>query len=605
MFKKIRNIIQYCVALCIVLFFCSNSLKSELNISNEVFSKNTYGMMLDFSSIQPDTLNQFKLTSVSNSKFINLKIDGIPLFSLFDGQYNLTFLKNFEFENRKTFESSPKVDNINRDSNSSEFLLYSSNYNGLLKGDFFIKKKSIYFKLNSSFESSGGYYYSGRSKENVLDLKFLKNSAYQNIAIDISSGFVNQNSRIIFNLLYHKSKLYVPILLNDSYKYQQHFKFYDNLIGYLSYSNRFSDRITISGNFFFKNHIRDYGSTYDSSYQNIVKFKAESEIDEFSYGADFRIFYKLSDEINPLKFNANYSQNIFLFSNNENQLRERTESEQLLVSLSQSLNIGNKISLDLLGNLNSRAILYSDTEFIPENKSSIDFFTHIKYSFNDISNLSINYDRFSIFPFVAFYYQLKPFQLGNFELNSEQWNSINMTYTRHLTNKINTKFSISLNSATNLNYPIPIDSLTYRYLSEGEINALGILAEFNLNLQILNIKSISKGFFTDFSNPRMKLIQNFRLPNFEQTFIISKLFDFGLKLVLDAKYRSGIYGFNKSENSISKIPDFFVADLLVSQKVFTENIFLAIRNITNQYYEFNYFMPQPGINFLFGISLSF
>jgi hypothetical protein len=94
--------------------------------------------------LQPDTLNQLKLSSISNKSYHILQLDGIPLFSLFDGQYNYTFLKNFNLKNTgSTFNAIKLSKPLTKDSLSADVILFSSNYNGLLQAKIFKKKNSL------------------------------------------------------------------------------------------------------------------------------------------------------------------------------------------------------------------------------------------------------------------------------------------------------------------------------------------------------------------------------------------------------------------------------------------------------------------------------
>jgi hypothetical protein len=586
-----------------LLFVQSNSqsnVKSVIGIeTNTDFIDNTI-------FLQPDSLNQIKLSSISNKSFHILQLDGIPLFSLFDGQYNYTFLKNFNLKNTGLNFNTIKLSKpLTKDSLSADVILFSSNYNGLLQANIFKKKNSLYFRLNSSFESSGGYYYSNRTKENVVDLRFLENSAYQNIGIALSTGFLNNTSDISLNLLYNKSKLNVPIKLNDKSKFKQQFNVYDALLGYMKFENKFNDKIHLWGNFFFRKFVRDYGSSYDSTYIMFRQFNSKLEIDEYNYGGNLFMNYNLINPENPTFLHFNYSQNIFLFSNESDQDRVRTESENLSILLEQKVLLSENFDAVIGAKLNSRAILYTEFGEIPENKSILDYHANLNYHLEDSSMISFKYEKYSIFPLVGNYFELRPNQYENIELKSERWNDFSLSYSTNLFDIFNTKITAQYSQGSNINYPLFIDTTHYKFSSDGNLKAFGGIFELKFEVFDVAFSSITRFSLQDFSEEKLKIVQAYRLPVFSEELMLSKEFDFGLSMNLKSNYRKGIKGFNFNEGRIRNFKDFFVMDLLINQKVFSENIFLAVRNLTNQYYEYNFLIPEPGINFLFGLSLSF
>lgn len=589
----------------LIFFLFSNVITySQNQLINEVFENYNVLFSNNFYNFSQDTLNQLQISSTTNISSKIIEIDKIPLFSRFDGNYNIQFFKNFLMNKKDSsiffFE---KNADSQKDSSSYQFFLFSSNYNGLLMGKTFVKKKNFFWRINPVFESSGGYYYSNRSSENLFDLRFLENSSYQNIGLDLGVGFLNNSSEISLNILYNVSNLYIPVKLSDTTKYKQHFNSYDSFLGYLKFKNQFTDNLTFEGNFFFKRFLRNYGSSLDSSFIILHKYNSKFEIDEFNYGGNLLLGYNPFNLVYPLDINFCYSQNIFLLTNAFNQNRTRTESENLSISLGQKFSITNKLNLNLEGDLNSRAILYSELGKIPANKSQIDYKICLDYQLGDSSIVDFDFNKFYVFPFISNYFGIQPNQLENGNLNSEDWSEFTANYSELFSN-FNLKISGDFSIGKNIIFPYFLDSSKFRYESSGKLSSFGAVFEINFNLFSLEFKTITKVNFEDFSVDNLKLIQAYRLPDFSNFISINKKFDFGLNITLNNNYTGGLYSFDSNSQEIKRMKKFLIMNLLLQQKVYSQDLFLGIRNLTNQLYETNYSVPLPGINVLFGVNIN-
>jgi hypothetical protein len=601
--SNIKSIINSIFIVFLFPFIIFAEINHEILSSTGIMAKES--LLKSMFLVLPDSLNQRVLTSLSNSSYEILSFDGIPAYSLFDGKYHFDFLKNIDLKNSYSILDSARL-SVNKltDTSENKILLFSSNFNGLLSTNFYKQKKHLYYKIRTDFASSGGYYYSGKTEENDIDLIFLENSSFQNLGLNGSFGFFNKNSDISINLIYNKSKLYVPIRLMDTSKLSQHFNVYDSFYGYLKFDNFFSEKLHIFGNFFLRQMVRNYGASFDTVYIPIKLYNSKLEIDEYNYGANLFVDFNTFGLINPTRASAEYTQNIFLFSNEGNLDRVRTESENLGIKLHQKILYTDALYSIFSIGLKSRAILYSDFEVLPANKSTFEFKGVLNYSTRK-SVFEFLVCKFSVFPFAAGYFTLQPSQIGNLDLKSENWLEFQFAFEEKFENNFSLELKSIFSKGTNVNYPTNVDSSRYSYYSDGEIT--GLSSEFILKAEFFTVlcKAGSKLFFNLNESNKLSLSQPYRIPKYTQTLLLNKDFPFGLSVCLNATYQLGVTAFNFSKNRVETLSNYMTADLLINQKIFDQNLFIAIRNLTNQYYELNYSVPEPGINFLLGLSLNF
>ncbi|OGU59427.1 MAG: hypothetical protein A2X64_00750 [Ignavibacteria bacterium GWF2_33_9] len=550
----------------------------------------------------PDSLAQLKLTYQNNSGYQELNIDNISLYSEFDGQYNLRFLKN-ALNTSEDYHSQNTTFN-HKDSSSFNMFLFSSNYNGMFKLKYFKKIKSLYFILHPTFESSGGYYVPRNSEDNFLDLKFLENSSFQNIGINAAAGFQSEKAKITLNILLNRSKLYIPVKIDDTTNFKQQFTSYNSLLNYLNFENSISSNLKISGNFFMRNFLRDYGATYDSLTTLRKTFNSMLQVDEFNYGGNFNLETTLLNLKLPFNLKFHYSQNIFLFSNAFENSRVRTESERLNICAEQNLEINESFITEFAVRLKNHKIIYSEFGDLPKNMSAFEYLANFKYMFSDSSFINCKIENYPIFPFAANYYQIAPYQLENLDLSPENWYVLDIKYYQSENKNFHFNLSANISFGDNLIYPNYLDTLTYQMKSDASCSALGGSLDLYYNLFGIKFSSLTKVYFIDFSDENLSLVQNFRFPKFSETLSVSFLFNFGLNITLQDNFRTGLASYDYTNHKNITLNNMNILDLYLQQKIYTEQIFLAIRNLTNQYFEYNFRMPESGLNFLLGISLT-
>lgn len=600
---KIRSIFFY-IALVYLLFVYENkcfAIDLSDNWNNE--KKTIVEVPLSYF---PDSLMEIRLSGISHSVYYGITNSSIPLYSLFDGSYNYNFIKqNIDINLAKLNKNTTDSINLNKDSIISKILLYSGNKDGLLEGVSKGNIKNYFWSFTPVFESSGGYYYSNKKTANYTDLIFLENSAYQNIAFNVEGGIRNNKSSISLSALINISNLYVPINLNNLSPIKQHFSDYDEFIEMLKFENYFNENLKFEGNIFVKKFLRNFGSNIDTNSFPITGYISSTQIDEYSYGGNLSILTPLFIKQKDFKLTFNYSQDVFLYSYIVKKWKLRAESEELFIKASQAVPLTDFLSLNLSVELQQRAIIYSEFGKIPANNSNYNLDISSNYKLSDAQSFSVRLMKFAFVPFVSQYYDLNGTQQGNINLDPENWLETDLRSNTNISNIGNIQAGIIFSTGNNVLYPSPSDSGKFTYLSAGLVKAVNLYCNFEIywfNFKLANLFSFA---LLNTNNSEIQLEPTYRVPKLADAFTMDYQFDFGLDLQLQANYNSGIRIFNQQESAIEYTKKSIIFNFQAQQKFSNQYFYINLKNLTNEYYEYNYGIPEAGLNFQIGIILSF
>lgn len=551
-----------------------------------------------------DTLNQTRISSTSNDFYHNLTLNKIPLFSLFDGNYNFIFLKNYLCENNNDANFNCDSLYLIKDTLISNVLLYSGNKNGMLNGFHLGKEKNFFWKFNPIFESSGGYYYSTASKEKPLREEFLENSAYQNIGINAEFGFEGRKSKISLASSFNISKLYIPTNINVFNSVKKHFNDYNEYIIDVKFENSFENNITLNGNIFAKKLFRNLGSTIDS---NVIKFGiyvTNFEIDEYSYGGNLNTTLPIFSSQKNTLVSFLYEQNVFLYTNFSKYFRSRTESENIELSILQSFLLTDNFDINFEGKFKERAVLYSELGTLPGNSSSIDYKVTLNYNITNSQKFTFFFKKYNFFPFISQYYNLEEEQFGNHRLRDENWYLFCFSYDNRLDNfnfkiELQSNFGNNIfNSAKNIKYST--QDLVYE-----QIKNLSSAIELKYKLESLKIiNNIAYFWKIDYSE-NTKINPNYKLPSFADKFLINYQFLYGISASININYFGKFDIYDPKINKINGTENIFLLDFIMQKDFSNQYFFFALNNILNNYYELQSGIPEAGLNFQLGVKLNF
>jgi hypothetical protein len=553
----------------------------------------------------PDSLNQLRISSTANDFYFSLSLNQIPLYSLFDGNYNFTFLKNYLFENNFMPYFNYDSLNILKDTLITNIFLYSGNKNGLLNGFHFGKKKNYFWKFNPIFESSGGYYYSKSTKEKPFNVEFLENSAYQNIGINSEFGFEGKRSMISLATSLNISKLYIPPnshLINDLKK---HFNDYNEYIIEVKFVNIFENDISLNGNIFAKKIFRNLGSTVDSNVIKFGEYITNFEIDEYAYGGNLFVTLPIFPSQKNTIISFLYYQNVFLYTDFLKFFRNRTESENIELSLVQSFNISNNLNFNLESKLKGRAILYSELGTSPANCSSFDNKISLNYNFSNFNQLTLLLKNYSFFPFVSQYYNFTEKKFSHHSLQDEKWYSLCLTYENIINNNFNLKLEFQSNYGKDIFTYNPELLYSTQNINYDNLKNLSSAIKLFYKSESLTIQNNFTYFFKLDYDEKIKNNPNYKLPKFADNFLLSYLLDYGITSKININYLANLDIFDTKMNKINSNNNIFLVDIIFKKDFSNQNFFFTLNNILNKYYELQSGFPEAGLNFQLGVELNF
>ena len=147
-----------------------------------------------------DSLSQRRVSTYKNINFLDVNFDGVPIYSNFDGNYNLNFLNprilKSIFENKYSI-SSRLIHNAEFDDTLATVIqLFSGTKNSKFDINHIGSKNHFFWQINPIFESMSKYAYSNKNTKNPFDLKKIENSGHQNISVFANAGYSNHQAQI-------------------------------------------------------------------------------------------------------------------------------------------------------------------------------------------------------------------------------------------------------------------------------------------------------------------------------------------------------------------------------------------------------------------------
>lgn len=587
-----------------IFFFLSNlfilPLKSQLLLTQNEFDRFGFGSPKFSQFVTIDTMNQMQINGMTRLAMCDLSINGIELFSKFDGGYALQFLPvffscdtnakcylNYVYESKKDY--------------ITKATLFTGTKNGFFQTYHQGSFKSFYWLIHPHLEINNGIYYSNK-RQNVFEQKIVENSSFQNISGRIEFGIRNESSYLLFDSYLSFANLYKPLNLFDSVKIKHKFSDYNNLLSQIKFSNSFSDFIKISGNIFLKNFLRNHSSVIDSNIFSFDAYDKDFDIEEFNYGINSTIDYDTRLTNYPTKFILSYSQDLFLVNTSFLKFRSRIETENLQIGLEQHFDYSNKgkISLELLSK--SRAMLYSSLDRLPQNVSFVNLSIINKYDFDSALVLTNSFSRKGIMPFVTYYYKIFDSYQGNLDIQPELWytldNELKITLNRRL------KIVPSINFYLGQNV-ILFDQVSGKYLANGTSKGFQISISGKYQYNAIYFKFNGCYNYQLVSNDYLLFSNFLRMPRYVLDFNFYHDFDDLIELELNIKFQDGTFSLNPMTKEIERLASKYSVNLMLQKQY--DNAFFTIifRNLTNNYSETNFGIPDRGLNFLLGTGINF
>jgi hypothetical protein len=567
-------------------------LNTDINFFDNVF-------------LYADSVAQRRLSSYHNLNYLSINYDGVPIYSDFDGNYNLNFFhpKFFQsiFENQQKFSMLPDISTDLNDTLSTVIQLFSGIKNSKFDINHFGTKNHFFWNINPVFESSTGYFYSNKNTKNPFDLIRVKNSGYQNISAYANAGYKNEKAGISIEGYFSNADLFVPNKLNEN-NITIHFNDYNLFIGKLNFFDDFSSYFIISGNVFYKYGYRNQLMHYDSAEISIDN--TTLQISEYLYGANILVEFPTFFEYNT-KMSLYYSQGVIIDFDLKMQYNLRLEDENLILTLYQDIYKSNKIKSNIEFQYFQNNINQSELGEIPSNKHGWNLYFNNQYNFSEFDAISLNLNKFSNVPFNSQYFSIYPKQIANPNLKIDDNYIIDLFYNRKISSYFTGNIGLTISKNDNLICNVPIAVDTFQFQNTNSIANMGVKSQMKYNNHNFSIYGNIEYVFSKFNNNIQKIQPNIIYPKFNFKLNSEYKFDFGLNARLNFVYMTGVNSYNSQSKEIETTKDVFLTNLYFEQLFDKNRIYIIINNLTNEIY-YNYFnLPNSGVNFLMGVLLTF
>lgn len=601
---SLKTILFLSIMLFLSLFHPTHS-RAEMKEDYSYLKLNTDIHFFNNQFLYSDSLSQRRISTYKNINFLDVNFDGVPIYSNFDGNYNLNFLNprilKSIFENQYSI-SSRLIHNAEFDDTLATVIqLFSGTKNSKFDINHIGSKNHFFWQINPIFESMSKYAYSNKSTKNPFDLKKIENSGHQNISVFANAGYSNHQAQISIDSYFSNADLYVPNKLNEN-RIKTHFNDYNIFFGKFNFSNKFSPNFIISGNVFYKYNYRNKLESYDSLDYEITSIT--QDLSEYMYGASLSLEFPTLFEQNT-GVSVFYAQGVEINYDLKKLYNLRMEDENLVFSIYQNIFTSDKLKTDIQFQYLQRNINLSEYGAIPSNKRTWNLFLDNQYIFSQDASLNMKIAKFSNAPFNSQYYEIYPPQIANLDLKPDNNYAIDLFYDRKVTDKIAGNVGLSFARTNNLICNVPIAPDTFQFQNYYSKTSLGINTLMNYTNKNFTVNAEIEYVISNFENDIQKLQPNILYPPFRFEIYGEYDFKFGLNTRINFVYSAGINSYNSESNKIEPMQNVFLTNIYFEQIFDKDRIYVVINNLTNEIY-YDYFnLPNSGINFLMGVLLTF
>lgn len=554
------------------------------------------------------TRNFIDRQSLYNS--ISIAYNNLELNSVIDGSFRGD-LGVFQSNNILNNNDEPDIFSTSHSSSGNIFInnriADSASFVSILEGGNVFGSTNInytginrYLKWQAglNYITSGGYDVSlskpdsiGLARSNTVFDKLTANGRLQisdtKSSLDAEFIFSKGNQNMPYNL-YPENSIY----LKES-------DFTMNLFN-LMFKSYVNTGIVLNGNLFYyrtKSVLEKYDSPEMLSKELLSSFVKTFEESRFGWNSSLQFD---TENIPPGEIALNYSRESLKYQKNAGLAINRFEIERITLGLkfAENFEIWNYTIGSSYRLLNP---LTTEQNQIIESFSNVTFFFSVGLRIFDNAQLKAKSSRDAMLPQL---YTIYP------EINHTEYyadvaqtsisNSYEVAFEHKVSNKL--KYEVKYFKAQLENVQMPmamIDYPVYNFANSYDNDGFELSLEADLYLAKI---SAYVQYFTNKSNSFDSYGREILVPDFRANLSISDEYNFGLSWQF---YFNLVSGRKSSSVQNLILNDFFVANVILSQKVYKSNeIYLRIHNFTDTYYEYFYGMPMPGIYFVAGIKLS-
>jgi iron complex outermembrane receptor protein len=556
-----------------------------------------------------------QLRGFNQRQFI-IMIDGIPVYTPYDGQLDLSL---FPVEGLAKIKVIKGISSTVYGSNSMGGIINLITQAPKKKTQARLSlnlgtniKRKLAFSLGKKWERIG-FWISGEHKQSdgfQLSKKFdhrtnedgnlRQNSDFRSLGLNGRVRYSWQKGSLFFDFGHIDSKKGVPPHVYESRPRYWRFPEWRKNNLKVSLKQIFSTELEAKGSVYYDSFFNVLDSYDNSTYSTQLKrYSFHSTYDDYSLGANFICSYRAGK--NHFRMGLNYKKDIHRSQADHNQSWERYEASNYSLGLEDEVQINNDISIVFGSSVDWLRPIFANKGKL---RSSILHFNPLcgmTYHFN-LSMIYFSIAKKSRFPTLKeLYSEYLGRNIANPDLREEKSLNYELGFRRLLSHKGILQISFFHSNLKDLIVQKRLGDLFQTQnvdqakLQGGEVSLIYHIQEgydLNFSYSYLNAKNTSP----DRKSPHIEY-----KPSHKLSLFLTYALPFSMEGMVKALFINKRY-FEKTDESYEALPSYTIVDLRLSKFLRNFEIFLSLKNILDSNYEYEAGFPAPGREFSVGCS---
>ena len=427
-----------------------------------------------------------------------------------------------------------------------------------------------------------------------------------NSSYDAKSGMIKVGANLFeklnlaFALNYIDNKKDVPVNVYTTRPRYWRYPEWNKTLGNIMFGLTTSSSFTLKGNFFYEKFKNVLDSYDDSTYTTQTRrYAFHSTYDENSYGLDLSSY--IISKFLPL------TKIIFLYKRDTHQQQgnyglpfEKYEAEIITAGVEEEFSPLDKLKAVIGISYDRMNPLFADDSPLRSSSSFLNGNIGLSYYLNENLKLYSIVSRRSRFPTLKeFYSDLLGSYEPNPDLSAEQSYNYEVGATSEFSG-LNISTAVFYSDLRDLIQIVVLadNNRQYQNIASAEFKGIELELRYNflfvnaaMNYTYLSSKNVSNG--TDLP---------YR-PAHALNFLLNKSYRFGFEWNFELSYISTLYSYNTDNGELIRLSDYLLLNAKIAYRLFSDySIYFRVNNITDQLYESEYGLPQPGREFFVGIT---
>lgn len=601
--------------------------KKENQLNSIVVSQQEFQMQNSFSAFDAVQYSSGVYASVSgkneaqlsirgfDQRQISVMIDGAPVYIPYDGSFDLNAIQLAGFSKISISKNTPSIlygpnsmgGSINLVTENpvkplSARLTYqngssqnvSLGVNGALSNFYW----NIAFGLSEfdGFKLPGSFSSTANEDGNKRD-----NSSY-----NAKSGLIKigtrlfENLNLAFSFNYIDNERDVPVNVYTTRPRYWRYSEWNKALANIMFNSAISSSVTLKGNFFYEKFDNVLNSYDDDTYTaQTRRYAFQSTYDDRSYGLNLSSY--ITTDILPL------TKIIFLYKRDEHKEQGNVglpfksyEAEILTAGIEEEFSLSDKLKTVIGISYDRMNPVFANDAPLRSSNSIFNGNFGLNYRLKDNLNLYANASRKSRFPTLKeFYSELLGSYEANPDLASEQSYSYELGAVTNLSS-VNLSAALFYNDVKDLIQIVTLGENVRQYQNINKAELMGF--EFDVRYNFSFVNSALNYTFLSAKNA----VDDSDLPNRPAhvlNFLLGSVYNFGFEWNTETSFISKLYSYDSDSGDLKGLPDYLLLNAKIAYRLFTNySVYFRINNITDKLYETEYGFPQPGREFLVGIS---